>query len=228
MCDIVRIDHFRGFDSYWRVPLPAENAKSGEWRPGPGMDFFRAIGAAFPDARIIAEDLGLLTPSVEELLADTGLPGMAVLQFAFGGDAKNPYLPHNLTRNRVIYPGTHDNDTTLGWYAHRRRARCATTSGATCASAGTRSVGTSSERPMPPSADIAVIPMQDILSLGSEARFNSPGKPAGQLALAARRRRHRRPGVKGHRRLPGGAGRAHRQGPGSRSPARIETGPFVA
>jgi 4-alpha-glucanotransferase len=178
MCDIVRIDHFRGFDSYWRIPLPAENAKAGEWRAGPGLDFFRAVGAEFPDARIIAEDLGLLTPSVEELLAETGLPGMAVLQFAFGDDAKNPYLPHNLTRNRVIYPGTHDNDTTLGWYPaageatrdHMRRYLRITGSeaGWDFIRAAYSSV-----------AGITVVPMQDILSLGSQARFNTPGKAEG-------------------------------------------------
>ena len=178
MCDVVRIDHFRGFDSYWRIPLPAENAKSGEWRPGPGLDFFRSVSAAFPGARIIAEDLGLLTPSVEELLADTGLPGMGVLQFAFGGDAENPYLPHNLSRNKVIYPGTHDNDTTLGWFAtadektrdHVRRYLRVT--GAEtgwdfirCAYASVSA--------------IAVTPMQDILSLGPAARFNTPGRAEG-------------------------------------------------
>jgi len=178
MCDVVRIDHFRGFDSYWRIPLPAENAKSGEWRPGPGLGFFRAVREAFPEARIVAEDLGMLTPSVEQLLADTGLPGMAVLQFAFGGDAKNPYLPHNLLHNKVIYPGTHDNDTTLGWYAtaseaardHVRRYLRVTGSevGWDFIRAAFSSV-----------ADIAVIPMQDILNLGAEARLNSPGKPDG-------------------------------------------------
>jgi 4-alpha-glucanotransferase len=178
MCDIVRIDHFRGFDAYWRIPLPAENAKSGEWRPGPGLDFFRAVNAAFPGARIIAEDLGLLTPSVEALLADTGLPGMAVLQFAFGGDAKNLYLPHNLSRNKVIYPGTHDNDTTLGWYAtadektrdHVRRYLRVT--GAEAGWDFIRSAYSSV-------CAVAVTPMQDILSLGSAARFNTPGKPEG-------------------------------------------------
>ncbi len=178
MCDVVRIDHFRGFDSYWRIPLPAENAKTGEWKPGPGLDFFRAVSSEFPGARIIAEDLGLLTPSVEELLAGTGLPGMAVLQFAFGGDAKNPYLPHNLTRNKVIYPGTHDNDTSLGWYPgageatrdHVRRYLRITGN----------EVGWDFIRSAYSSvAGIAVTSMQDILSLGSAARFNSPGKPDG-------------------------------------------------
>jgi 4-alpha-glucanotransferase len=178
MCDIVRIDHFRGFDSYWRIPLPAENAKSGEWRPGPGIGFFRAVSGEFPGARIIAEDLGLLTPSVEQLLSDTGLPGMAVLQFAFGGDAKNPYLPHNLRRNEVVYPGTHDNDTTLGWYAtageetrdHVRRYLRVIGN----------EVGWDFIRTAYSSVSgIAVFAMQDLLSRGSEARFNSPGKAEG-------------------------------------------------
>ena len=178
MYDAVRIDHFRGFDTYWRIPLPAANARSGEWRPGPGLDFFRAVAKAFPGARIIAEDLGLLTPSVEELLRDTGLPGMAVLQFAFGGNAKNTYLPHNLHPNRVVYPGTHDNDTTLGWYAsaseeardHARRYL--RVSGGEIGWDLIRAAYSSVGR-------IAVISMQDVLSLGPEARFNTPGKPDG-------------------------------------------------
>ncbi len=178
MYDSVRIDHFRGFDAYWRIPLPAATARTGEWRPGPGLDFFRAVRAEFPDARIIAEDLGLLTPSVEELLKETGLPGMAVLQFAFGGDAKNPYLPHNLHHNGVVYPGTHDNDTTLGWYAtagekardHLRRYL--RVSGTEAGWDFIRAAYSAVSR-------IAILPMQDLLSLGSEARLNSPGKPEG-------------------------------------------------
>jgi 4-alpha-glucanotransferase len=178
VCDIVRIDHFRGFDAYWRIPLPAENAKTGKWMPGPGLDFFRKVKDAFPDAKIIAEDLGLLTPSVEELLERTGLPGMAVLQFAFGGDAKNPYLPHNLRHNSVIYPGTHDNDTAIGWYAQageptrdhvRRYLRV---SGKEVGWDFIRTAYSAVSR-------IAVIPMQDLLSLGSAARLNSPGIPQG-------------------------------------------------
>jgi 4-alpha-glucanotransferase len=178
VCDIVRIDHFRGFDAYWRIPLPAENAKTGAWVPGPGLDFFRSIKDSFPTARIIAEDLGLLTPSVEELLARTGLPGMAVLQFAFGGDAKNPYLPHTLRANGVIYPGTHDNDTALGWYAQadektrdhvRRYLRV---SGKEVGWDFIREAYSAVSR-------IAVLPMQDLISLGSEGRLNSPGSAQG-------------------------------------------------
>jgi 4-alpha-glucanotransferase len=178
MYDAVRIDHFRGFDAYWRIPLPAANARSGEWRPGPGLEFFRAVGAAFPGARIIAEDLGLLTPSVEALLRETGLPGMAVLQFAFGGDARNAYLPHNLHPNLVVYPGTHDNDTTLGWYASAGEAardharRYLRVDGGEIGWDFIRAAYASVGR-------IAVVPMQDILSLGSDARLNTPGRPDG-------------------------------------------------
>jgi len=178
MYDVVRIDHFRGFDEYWRIPLPASNAKTGEWRRAPGLELFRAIREAFPKARIIAEDLGVLTPTVEQLLKASGLPGMAVLQFAFGGDASNAYLPHNLSANNVIYPGTHDNDTTLGWYAlagdtvrdHVRRYL----------RVGGTEIGWDIIRTAYAAVSrIAVIPMQDLLSLGSEARLNSPGKPEG-------------------------------------------------
>lgn len=115
--DIVRLDHFRGFESYWKIPAGALNAAAGEWDSGPGLGLFATLRRRFPYARLIAEDLGKITPPVKELLAQTGLPGMAVLQFAFEGDAKNSYLPHNLQPNSIVYPGTHDNDTTRGWYA---------------------------------------------------------------------------------------------------------------
>jgi 4-alpha-glucanotransferase len=176
--DVVRIDHFRGFDTYWRIPLPATNAKVGEWRPGPGLELFRAIHRAFPAARIIAEDLGDLLPSVRELLAQTGLPGMLVLQFAFGGDAKNLYLPHHATPNSVMYPGTHDNDTTLGWYRHASEherdyvRRYLRVSGAEIAWDFIRASYACPSR-------LAIFPLQDVFSLGSEARFNTPGQPQG-------------------------------------------------
>ena len=146
--------------------------------PGPGLELFRAFHRALPDARIIAEDLGVLTDSVNELRAATGLPGMLVLQFAWGGDAKNSYLPHHASRNAVIYPGTHDNDTTAGWYRTaseferdhvRRYLRI---SGEDIAWDFIRTSYTSPAR-------LAVIPLQDILALGSDARFNTPGVPAG-------------------------------------------------
>jgi 4-alpha-glucanotransferase len=178
LCDVVRIDHFRGFDSYWAIPASAPTARTGTWQPGPGLDFFHALRAAMPGAKLIAEDLGELTPSVVALRDATGLPGMAILQFAFGGDARNLYLPHNQRANSVVYPGTHDNDTTLGWYAttdeksrdHVRRYL--RVSG--------REVGWDFIRASYGSvANLAVIPLQDLLSLGSAARFNTPGKSQG-------------------------------------------------
>jgi 4-alpha-glucanotransferase len=178
LCDIVRIDHFRGFEAYWSVPAGAATARTGKWIPGPGLDFFRTVRAALPEAKLIAEDLGLLTPATLALRDATGLPGMAVLQFAFGGGADNLYLPHNHRANSVVYPGTHDNDTTLGWYAAtdektrdhvRRYFRI---SG--------REIGWDFIRSAYASvANLAVIPLQDLLSLGSEARFNTPGKSQG-------------------------------------------------
>jgi len=177
-CDIVRIDHFRGFESYWRIPLPAQTARKGEWVRGPGLDLFRAFKTALPEARIIAEDLGILTGEVHTLRAATGLPGMLVLHFAWGGDARNSYLPHNAPRNAVIYPGTHDNDTTPGWYRAAGEAerdhvrRYLRVSGDDIAWDFIRECYRSPAR-------LAVVPLQDILVLGSEARFNTPGVPAG-------------------------------------------------
>jgi 4-alpha-glucanotransferase len=178
ICDIVRIDHFRGFDAYWRIPWPAENARVGEWVPGPGLDLFRAFQAAFPAARIIAEDLGILTESVNRLREDTGLPGMLVLQFAWGGDARNTYLPHNATPNSVMYAGTHDNDTTAGWYQTASEAernyvrRYLRVDGRDIAWDFVRASYASASR-------LAIITLPDLLSLGSTARFNTPSKAEG-------------------------------------------------
>jgi 4-alpha-glucanotransferase len=176
--DVVRIDHFRGFDEFWRIPLPAKNARAGKWTRGPGLELFRAVREAFPEARIIAEDLGVLTPAVVKLREETGLPGMAVLQFAFGGGADNLYLPHNLLPNSVVYTGTHDNDTSLGWYGSADEAsrdharRYLRVSG--------RDIGWDLVRTAYSAVSrLAVVPFQDILSLGSEARFNTPGSPEG-------------------------------------------------
>lgn len=178
LCDIVRIDHFRGFDTYWSIPADAPTAKSGTWAQGPGLEFFQAVKSALPDCRLIAEDLGELSPSVHELRHATGLPGMAILQFAFGGDSANTYLPHNLVANNVVYPGTHDNNTTLAWYAaagekardHVRRYL--RVDGREIhwdfVRAGYSAV-----------SNLAVFPLQDLLGLGASARFNTPGVPAG-------------------------------------------------
>lgn len=176
--DIVRIDHFRGFESYWSVPAEEETARNGEWMPSPGLELFTAIQAVFPDAKFVAEDLGVITEEVEELCAATGLPRMAVLQFGFGDAVTNPFLPHNVERNYVIYSGTHDNETTVGWYQNANThtkdhlRRYLGVSGDEIAWDFTRAAIRSN-------AALAIFPMQDLLSLGNEARFNSPGDAMG-------------------------------------------------
>jgi 4-alpha-glucanotransferase len=178
LCDIVRIDHFRGFDTYWAIPATAPTARTGEWKQGPGLAFFRAVRDALPDARLIAEDLGDLLPSVLALRDATGLPGMTVLQFAFGGGADNLYLPHHHCANSVHYPGTHDNDTTLGWYRaadEKTRDHFRRYLRVSGAEAGWDAVRTAYASV----SYLAVVPLQDFLSLGSAARFNTPGKPDG-------------------------------------------------
>ncbi|MBC2594033.1 4-alpha-glucanotransferase [Ruficoccus amylovorans] len=176
--DVVRLDHFRGFESYWSIPAGAKDARGGKWEAGPGLDFFRAVQKAIPEAKLIAEDLGDITPEVRAMHTATGLPGMAILQFAFGSGPENLYLPHNLSRNSATYPGVHDNDTTLGWYRSADGAtqdhfrRYFGVDGSVpqwdCVRAAYRSV-----------SRLAVIPMQDLMNLGSEARLNRPGEAAG-------------------------------------------------
>jgi 4-alpha-glucanotransferase len=178
LCDIVRIDHFRAFEAYWAVPAGAPTARTGRWVSGPGLDFFRSIQTAMPDCKLIAEDLGLLSPEVIALREATGLPGMAVLQFAFGGGADNLYLPHNHRVNTVVYPGTHDNDTTRSWYASTEEKtrdhvrRYFRISGEEISWDFLR---VSYASP----ANLTVIPLQDLLNLGAEGRFNTPGKSQG-------------------------------------------------
>lgn len=176
--DVVRIDHFRGLADYWRIPYPAVTARKGQWLPGPSVAFFESILRAFPDAKIIAEDLGELSPAARRLHRDTGLPGMAIFQFAFGGRSNNLYLPHNLEGNGVVYPGTHDNDTSLGWYAtagektrdHVRRYL--RVSGTEIGWDFIRASYSAVSR-------LAVVTLPDLFSLGAEGRFNTPGRPDG-------------------------------------------------
>ena len=176
--DIVRLDHFRGFESYWSVPATETTARNGRWTPCPGLKLFRALREACPEAKLVAEDLGEITKEVNELRAITGLPGMAVLQFAFGGDADNAYLPHNYTPNCVAYSGTHDNDTSMGWYQSLDEAtqdhirRYLGISGDTIWWDLIRAAIESS-------ALLAVFPLQDLMSLGTEARLNTPGASVG-------------------------------------------------
>jgi 4-alpha-glucanotransferase len=179
LVDLVRIDHFRGFEAAWEVPADASTAVDGTWVKGPGPAVFQAIASALGGGQppVIAEDLGMITDEVRGLLEQTGFPGMKVLQFAFGGGSDNPYLPHNYAdRNCVVYTGTHDNDTTRGWYAaasaHEREhaARYLGIDGADIARDLTRVALNSI-------ANTAIVPLQDVLDLGSEARMNTPGLP---------------------------------------------------
>ncbi|NUQ12624.1 MAG: 4-alpha-glucanotransferase, partial [Gemmatimonadaceae bacterium] len=176
--DIVRIDHFRAFAAYWSVPFGAPDARGGRWNDGPGLEFFEAIERHSGKLPLIAEDLGIIDGKVVELRDAAGLPGMRVLQFAFGGDAENTHLPHNHTVESVVYPGTHDNDTTLGfWRAAEPHVRThiqryLRVSGDDAAWDLIHSAFTSVGR-------IAIIPMQDVLSLGSEARMNNPAVTTG-------------------------------------------------
>jgi len=176
--DIVRLDHFRGFESYWSVPAGEKTAENGKWIKAPGLELFREIREHFPEAKLVAEDLGEITSAVRELHAATGLPGMAVLHFAFGGDADNGFLPHNYAKNCIAYSGTHDNDTSVGWYQSADE---------TTRDHLRRYLGVSGEEvswdlfraAVKSSANLAVAPLQDLMSLGPEARLNRPGAPEG-------------------------------------------------
>ncbi len=184
--DIIRIDHFRGFESFWEVSARDRTAENGTWRQGPGTDLFNALENALGELPIIAEDLGVITNQVEALRDELGFPGMAVLQFGFGDDANNTHLPHNFKQNMAVYTGTHDNDTTVGWYSSGGGTmskqqmeeerdyvrRYYATDGWEINWTFIRSI-------MGSVADTAVVPLQDILGLGSEARMNTPGKSEG-------------------------------------------------
>ena len=176
--DAIRLDHFRGFEAYWEVPAAALTAAEGHWATGPGAALFDAIQEALGEAPILAEDLGDITPEVHALRRRFGFPGMRMLQFAFGGDAGNDHLPHNYTPDSVVYTGTHDNDTTRGWFAaapRRERShalRYLHADAAHIVSAMIRCAYASV-------AALAVVPMQDVLQLGSEARMNVPSQPTG-------------------------------------------------
>ncbi len=174
--DIVRIDHFRGFDEYYSIPADAENAKIGRWEKGPGMKLFYKLREVLGDVNIIAEDLGFLTQSVIDLLNESGYPGMKVLQFAFDESGTSGYLPHNYTNNCVVYTGTHDNATTEGWYWSLTEKEKAIVNEYLAyeprydGRISTRLIRTAMLCP----ADMAIIPIQDYLALGNEARCNTP------------------------------------------------------
>jgi len=184
MVDIVRIDHFIGFARMWEVPAGDETAENGEWVDVPGGELFSALNTALGDLPFIAEDLGAVTSEVEHLRDSFGIPGMKILQYAFGGDPNDGYLPHNYVRNCVAYTGTHDNETSVGWYraaAKQQRSFCRN-----YVHSNGREVHWDMIRAIAASvADTSVVPMQDILGLGNEARMNTPatGGPNWQWRL---------------------------------------------
>lgn len=172
--DVIRIDHFRGFEAYYSIDFLEETARNGRWVKGPGIDFINKIKQEIKDIEIIAEDLGYLTPEVHALLEQSGYPGMKVLQFAFDSNEENDYLPHSYTRNCVVYTGTHDNNTTCGWFEHSSKKdwESAVRYGALTKAEGY--VWGMIRLAMSSVANLAVIPMQDYLNLGEKCRMNEP------------------------------------------------------
>lgn len=179
--DVVRVDHFRGFDEYYSIPFGEETAMYGQWEKGPGFPVFQKMEEVFGAVDIIAEDLGFLTPSVIKLVKDTGFPGMKVLQFAFDSREKSNYLPCYYQQNCVVYTGTHDNDTVKGWYKKLEEAdRQLSVEYMNNASTPLEEIHWDFIRLAQSSvADLSVIPMQDYLGLGSEARINTPSTLGG-------------------------------------------------
>ncbi|MDD3168183.1 MAG: 4-alpha-glucanotransferase [Eubacteriales bacterium] len=177
--DWVRIDHFRGFESYWEVPYGSPTAAHGSWKPGPGMDFIDALKNTLGDVKIIAEDLGYMTDSVKDFLKNSGFPGMKVLGFAFDALGDNDYLPHNYEKNCVVYTGTHDNDTVQGWFAHAGEEQTAYAKRYLKLDATEGYHWGMIRGALSSAAALSIIPMQDFLGLGSEARMNTPATVGG-------------------------------------------------
>jgi 4-alpha-glucanotransferase len=178
MVDFVRLDHFRGFEAYWEIPVEAAGTESGRWVTGPGADFLEAARRALGHLPIIAEDLGLITSEVVALRDAFALPGMKVLQFAFDGDATHEYLPHNFERQCVVYTGTHDNDTTKGWYESapdETQVFCRRYLGCNDENISWEMI----KAAWSSVAEWAIAPMQDLLERGSEARMNFPSRAEG-------------------------------------------------
>jgi len=208
MVDMARIDHFRGLESYWEVPAHEPTALHGRWMPGPGADLFAALERALGPLPLIAEDLGIITPQVEALRDGLRLPGMRVLQFAFGhDDPTNPHLPENYVRETVAYTGTHDNNTALGWYrdeaSPRERAALDAMSGGGEPNWAMIGVVLRSL------ADVAIVPLQDVLGLGTEARMNLPGSTAPHWHWRFREGELTRELAAGLRELTAATGRLH-------------------
>jgi len=182
LVDLARIDHFRGFVSYWAVPAGAKTAKGGRWRRGPGGEPFEAARRELGELPLVAEDLGAITPAVVRLREHLGFPGMVVLQFAFEGGRSNPHRLENHPENAVVYTGTHDHDTARGWWSSLPRAHRRAT-GLDPADPSWSLV----ELALSSRARLAILPAQDLLGLGSEARLNTPGRVDGNWSWRLRR-----------------------------------------
>jgi 4-alpha-glucanotransferase len=190
LVDVIRIDHFRGFAAYWEIPGGDETAERGRWAQAPGRELFRAIKAQLGELPIIAEDLGFITPDVIELRDEFNFPGMRILQFAFSTDPTNKDLPHNYVRNTVVYTGTHDNDTAVGWFRSEPSGGASVRSAAQVErerrlcldyldSEGSE-INWDFIRVVYRSAgDTVLVPLQDVLGLGSESRMNIPATMSG-------------------------------------------------
>ncbi len=182
--DIVRLDHFRGFEAYWAIPAKEKTALNGKWIKAPGLALFRALESALGPLPLVAEDLGLITPEVDALRLGLGMPGMKVLQFGFADKGAHTHLPHRFVPATVAYTGTHDNDTTQGWWNALGKAERA---------AVEAFAGPIANRPAWPLiratqgsvAEIAIVPAQDLLELGSEARMNTPAVSTGNWSWRA-------------------------------------------
>ena len=183
LIDVIRIDHFRGFEAYWSIPAEDETAEHGKWKKGPGINFFREIEKRLGNLPVIAEDLGIITPEVEVLRDSLGFPGMKILLFAFDGDQNNAYLPYNFSRNCVVFTGTHDNDTAVGWfldpdvsYAAKKQMKKFANLQNEEASSAHRDL---TYLALSSSAVLCILPMQDVLGFGNDCRMNKPATTEG-------------------------------------------------
>ena len=179
LCDTIRLDHFRGFSGYWEIPATEKTAVHGHWMIGPGQSLFDQLSATLGPLPVIAEDLGVITPDVIELMQKNSFPGMAVIQFGFDATMENPHLPHNYKPRQCVYTGTHDNDTLRGWWHtlsnHERKFAKEYLRIESDDDVCPRAI----ERCMDSKAGLVIVPVQDILGLGNDARMNFPGTPLG-------------------------------------------------
>lgn len=180
--DLIRVDHFRGFESYWQVKQGETTAMNGEWVQAPGVQLFEALDKELGSLPILAEDLGIITPEVEALRDRFGFPGMKILHFAFGSGTGNPYLPHSYIQNCLAYTGTHDNDTTVGWFSAISDEEKQIVLDYLGVASGDQIHWDLIRLAMCSVANQVIIPVQDLLGLGSDARMNLPSTAGGNWA----------------------------------------------